>query len=765
MASELLADLSRATDSNDNPLPGAIWYFYLTETTTPQAVYADADLQTSLGATVTADSGGKFVAIYFDASKTYRGILKDAGGSTIKDIDPINALDPLLDLASTESGKGAALVAFAPGVSGSTARTVQARLMQTVYPEDFGAVGDGTTNDRTAINNASAYAEANGLSITFQGHKTYYVSDYIYPRNGIVWNGNGATIKGQTQSAGKLGIFSTDAYSEPPANLITHDIIGPTYSLTLNSVSGLSVGDWVLRRMGNNPYDDVEPLIGDVARITDITGSVVTFDRIIPRSIPIITAYTYVASGSYRNGATIAVATERNKSITKLTAVQRCIGTRFHNLNLQCAEHATGVEGGWGLRCCRDVSWIGCSGNLSADGEMGAGLLGLVQFGSELYIDELRLHSNLNSRGQASLGRGMNLSNCHSVRIGRLEFRGLEGCAIMLESGCSKVRIDEIDMEYASATMRSSLSLLSVVQGSSVRFGSISCETDGIVSELVGTGGSAADYHIEGDVRWRGIMPSLLVSGPTFSGILDYRNDAENVITASISGTTMTVTAHNGVGLTPGSYLTAAGVTPGTRILEFGNGGTTGTGSTGTYTVSISQTVSSTSINAGAYAVVDFGSIRTVPFNLTMTRGFYGFYPIPGPITYAWLAGSADLFTGTQLDGVWLGRESANSGNLVAEIGTNYKSFIINESLAPVTSLIYAHVGRSYGGSKKLLQRGLLHVSRLDQAPDIVSGEFVGVLVSHARVISSSWYDAELPTGTVGPVSGLADSQLTRLLN
>ena len=91
MAAEIFNDQPRALDANGNPLSGAQWFFYATGTSTPQAVYANASLATSLGATVTADSGGQFVPIYLDATKTYRGILKTAGGTTLRDIDPVNA--------------------------------------------------------------------------------------------------------------------------------------------------------------------------------------------------------------------------------------------------------------------------------------------------------------------------------------------------------------------------------------------------------------------------------------------------------------------------------------------------------------------------------------------------------------------------------------------------------------------------------------------------------------------------------------------------
>ncbi len=62
--------------------------------------------------------------------------------------------------------------------------------------------------------------------------------------------------------------------------------------------------------------------------------------------------------------------------------------------------------------------------------------------------------------------------------------------------------------------------------------------------------------------------------------------------TGAISGTTLTVSAVSSGTLYVGSLLTGTGVTAGTVISSFG----TGTGGTGTYTVSASQTVASTAI-------------------------------------------------------------------------------------------------------------------------------------------------------------------------
>ena len=69
--------------------------------------------------------------------------------------------------------------------------------------------------------------------------------------------------------------------------------------------------------------------------------------------------------------------------------------------------------------------------------------------------------------------------------------------------------------------------------------------------------------------------------------------DRTAVVTASIATTTMTVTAITSGPIYPGMTITGTGVTAGTRIVSQ----LTGTdGSTGTYQVSISQTVASTTI-------------------------------------------------------------------------------------------------------------------------------------------------------------------------
>jgi hypothetical protein len=91
--------------------------------------------------------------------------------------------------------------------------------------------------------------------------------------------------------------------------------------------------------------------------------------------------------------------------------------------------------------------------------------------------------------------------------------------------------------------------------------------------------------------------------------------------TASISGTTMTVTAAPTAGtIAIGQVISGTGVTAGTTITALG----TGTGGVGTYTVSASQTVASTAISTVGqdfYNIPSWAKRVTVMFNGVSTSG------------------------------------------------------------------------------------------------------------------------------------------------
>lgn len=64
--------------------------FYLTGSLTLTTIYADEAATTPLPNPVTADSAGRFPAIFLSPTTEYRVIEKDADGVTLADVDPVN---------------------------------------------------------------------------------------------------------------------------------------------------------------------------------------------------------------------------------------------------------------------------------------------------------------------------------------------------------------------------------------------------------------------------------------------------------------------------------------------------------------------------------------------------------------------------------------------------------------------------------------------------------------------------------------------------
>ena len=81
--------------------PAAKLYFYLSGTSTPATVYADAALTTPLENPVIANINGRFADIFLDETIDYRVRLETALGALIDEVDPFSTLGA--DLASDAS--------------------------------------------------------------------------------------------------------------------------------------------------------------------------------------------------------------------------------------------------------------------------------------------------------------------------------------------------------------------------------------------------------------------------------------------------------------------------------------------------------------------------------------------------------------------------------------------------------------------------------------------------------------------------------------
>jgi hypothetical protein len=137
--------------------------------------------------------------------------------------------------------------------------------------------------------------------------------------------------------------------------------------------------------------------------------------------------------------------------------------------------------------------------------------------------------------------------------------------------------------------------------------------------------------------------------------------------TGAISATTLTITVATSGALYIGSLLTGTGVTDGTTISAF----LTGTGGVGTYTVSTSQTVSSTAItgtvNDATLAVTATDAIL-VPVGTTTQRPSTG---VQGYIRYNSTLNRFEGYANSAWGQLGAGATGGGSDNIFIENGQN----------------------------------------------------------------------------------------------
>ena len=112
-------------------------------------------------------------------------------------VDAITAIPVATNVISSVN------VSYNQGGTGAVTTNVQAKLQQTVSVKDFGAVGNGSTDDTAAIQNAIDYVYDNGLG------KLYFpAGNYKITKSLMVWGNQTATYNGKGISL--IGADSTN---------------------------------------------------------------------------------------------------------------------------------------------------------------------------------------------------------------------------------------------------------------------------------------------------------------------------------------------------------------------------------------------------------------------------------------------------------------------------------------------------------------------------------------------------------------------------
>jgi hypothetical protein len=127
-------------------LTGGKLYTYLAGTTTPATTYTTSSGNTAWTNPIVLDSAGRVSGsgeIWLTVGVAYKFVLKDSNDVLIATYDNLYGV-ATLPISSNN-------VTYQPAGTGAVETTVQAKLRQTVSVMDFGATGNGTTDDSAAI--------------------------------------------------------------------------------------------------------------------------------------------------------------------------------------------------------------------------------------------------------------------------------------------------------------------------------------------------------------------------------------------------------------------------------------------------------------------------------------------------------------------------------------------------------------------------------------------------------------------------------------
>lgn len=177
--SRLFTPLIQLFDASGATAGSGTLTFFAQGTNTLQATYQDAARTLANTNPITVDGSGLSPAIYLQYLD-YTVLAEDSDGGElwIKDFDGRWLAD-----GSDYSQSATA-----------TARTVQSRLANTVYADDYGTAGNGSTDDRTEIQAAIDATPAGGILIFTPG-TTYEVSEFFTCTSAITLWAYGATIQ------------------------------------------------------------------------------------------------------------------------------------------------------------------------------------------------------------------------------------------------------------------------------------------------------------------------------------------------------------------------------------------------------------------------------------------------------------------------------------------------------------------------------------------------------------------------------------------
>ena len=301
-------------DNSGTPLSGGLLYTYAAGTTTPTATYTSSAGTVAQANPIVLDSAGRVPSeVWLTTLVNYKFVLKDSTDVLIATYDNIYGINqaPIIPTPADAS-----LVAYDPPGTGAVTTDVQTKLRESVSPEDFGAVGDGVTDDGPAFVLACNYCSLNGATLRLS--PKVYLNARVEVHGTYCVEGNGATVQfvgvGQTIIAGSGSGASaypspwpTDAGYSPaydPTTMynIASAVTAGNETITLSSVSGITEGMILFlagNPSGNSSPSNYIPADFEFVTVRSIAGNVITVES------PVLSSYTTAGALFYTPGLAV----------------------------------------------------------------------------------------------------------------------------------------------------------------------------------------------------------------------------------------------------------------------------------------------------------------------------------------------------------------------------------------------------------------------------------------------------------------------------